>query len=443
MSDIRNFGLSDAFNIRPLVDGKTLSAALSTKPGPWMTQALDIIMAWQLRNPDIIDPAAAIEEVKASDLLSSINGSTKSQAEPRKQGELTSTLISHFLRKELKPLFAQANTKADITPAGRKTIGELPSRSFGQDGPVLDDEKSKPWKHQSAWAIDLLTWICMKLDMKIVEQEWGYLVPPILTLLEDTDTWIRAKGCDLLRLLLLSTPTLLLQRTGLTPLFEDTLTVSLSYLPTLTPQEESAILLPAAFSALLTLIDVAHPPPPPHSRPSTARLASLTRLLRHSILSPFAHASDHPLAATALLAPMPTILDRLGVDAAPHLKDAVPLLAGVLRDALALAAHPPLVLAAARGLRAAVGNAWPRMPAWRGAVLGGVVLCWVRCVEVLGAPGTREDAELGAVREELKACVGMLRAVMVSQGLGEAFEDEVRVLAEADGQLEKLFEGLG
>ena len=440
-SDIRNFGLSDAFNIRPLVDGKTLSAALSTKPGPWMAPALDIIMAWQLRNPDINDLAAAIEEVKASDLLSTANGSTKSQAEPRKQGELTSTLISHFLRKELKPLFAQANTKADITPTGRRKIGEPPPRSFGQDGPVLDDEKSKPWKYHSAWAMDLLTWICMKLDTKIVEEEWGYLVPPILTLLEDTDTQIRAKGCNLLQLLLLSTPTQLLQRTGLAPLFEETLTTSLSYLPTLTPQSESAILLPAAFTALLTLLDAAHPPPPAHSRPSTARQASLTRLLRHSILGPFAHAQDHPLAATALLAPVPALLDRLGVAAAPLLKDVLPLLAAVLRDPLALAAHPPLVLAAARGLRAALANAWPRVPAWRGAVLGGVAVCWMRVVELRG-PGRRGEEGVVAVGEELKACVGVLRAVMVSQGLGEVFEEDVRVLVQADGQLEELFEGL-
>jgi len=408
-----------------------------------MAQALDIIMAWQLRNPDISDAAAAIEEVKASNLLKiDANGSAKSPAEPRKQGELTSALISHFLRHVLKPLFVQAKTKADITPAGRKKIGELPQRSFGQGGPVLDDQNSNPWKYESAWAMDLLAWICMKLDVKIVEQEWGYLLPPVLTLLEDTDTSIRAKGCDLLRLLLLSTPPPLLQRTGLAPLFEDTLTISLSYVPTLTPQEESAVLLPAAFSALLTLIDTAYAPPPPHERLSAARLASLTRLLRRSIIQPFSHVHDYPLAATALLAAAPAVLDRLGVDAIAHLKDLVPLLAGVLADALAVAAQPTLVLAAVRGLRSTIANAWPRVAAWRGEVLRGVAVCWVRVGEEMGGlQGV--NADLLVIKEELRACVGMLREVMVRDGLGKAFEDDTTMLVHADGRLQSLFASLG
>jgi len=51
---------------RPLLKGTDLAKALGTKPGPWMKDALDVVMAWQLRNPDTTDPTAAIEAVKAS-----------------------------------------------------------------------------------------------------------------------------------------------------------------------------------------------------------------------------------------------------------------------------------------------------------------------------------------------------------------------------------------
>jgi len=51
---------------RPLLKGTDLAKALGTKPGPWMKDALDVVMAWQLRNPDVTDTTAAIEAVKAA-----------------------------------------------------------------------------------------------------------------------------------------------------------------------------------------------------------------------------------------------------------------------------------------------------------------------------------------------------------------------------------------
>ncbi|OAA56015.1 tRNA nucleotidyltransferase [Cordyceps fumosorosea ARSEF 2679] len=54
----------DAPQLKRLVDGRELAKALGVKPGKWTGQALDVCVAWQLRNPDETDPAPAIEEVK-------------------------------------------------------------------------------------------------------------------------------------------------------------------------------------------------------------------------------------------------------------------------------------------------------------------------------------------------------------------------------------------
>lgn len=54
----------DAPQLKRLLDGRTLAAALGVKPGRWTGQALDVCIAWQLRNPDATDPAPAIEEVQ-------------------------------------------------------------------------------------------------------------------------------------------------------------------------------------------------------------------------------------------------------------------------------------------------------------------------------------------------------------------------------------------
>lgn len=61
---LNELDVMDASAIRCIVDGKILSKALGVKPGKWMGPALDVCMAWQLRNPNSTDQEAAIEEVR-------------------------------------------------------------------------------------------------------------------------------------------------------------------------------------------------------------------------------------------------------------------------------------------------------------------------------------------------------------------------------------------
>lgn len=61
---LQQLDLMDAPSIKPLVDGRQLSQALNIKPGKWMASALEVCMAWQLRNPQTTDPAGAVDEVR-------------------------------------------------------------------------------------------------------------------------------------------------------------------------------------------------------------------------------------------------------------------------------------------------------------------------------------------------------------------------------------------
>lgn len=61
---IQTLNLAEAYALKPLLDGKTLAKALETPPGPWMKSALDVVMAWQLRNRGVTDLSEAIEEVR-------------------------------------------------------------------------------------------------------------------------------------------------------------------------------------------------------------------------------------------------------------------------------------------------------------------------------------------------------------------------------------------
>ncbi|KAI1801834.1 hypothetical protein F4811DRAFT_532529 [Daldinia bambusicola] len=63
LDHLHELDVMEATSLKRLIDGTQLSKALGVKPGPWMTQALDVCVAWQLRHPEATDPAGAVEEV--------------------------------------------------------------------------------------------------------------------------------------------------------------------------------------------------------------------------------------------------------------------------------------------------------------------------------------------------------------------------------------------
>ncbi|CEI62926.1 hypothetical protein FVEN_g505 [Fusarium venenatum] len=65
LDHLAKLDLYEVTSLKKLLDGKGLVKALGTKPGKWTGPALQVCIAWQLRNPDATDPAGAIEEVKS------------------------------------------------------------------------------------------------------------------------------------------------------------------------------------------------------------------------------------------------------------------------------------------------------------------------------------------------------------------------------------------
>ncbi|KAL8705170.1 MAG: hypothetical protein Q9201_001707 [Fulgogasparrea decipioides] len=63
LSTLKDLDLLEVYQLKPLVTGDKLSKALGVKPGPWMSKALEMVVAWQLRNPDEQSEEAAISEI--------------------------------------------------------------------------------------------------------------------------------------------------------------------------------------------------------------------------------------------------------------------------------------------------------------------------------------------------------------------------------------------
>ena len=112
------------------------------------------------------------------------------------------------------------------------------------------------------------------------------------------------------------TPTDFLRRTGLGEVFEAALVPFLSYLPTLTPEEESIQLLNAVYPSLLLLARTRFPgqddlPP---------RQKALDQIMRVGILNGYWHVSENVKVAEMLVRRMADVIVAMKILSVKHLK---------------------------------------------------------------------------------------------------------------------------
>ena len=171
---------------------------------------------------------------------------------------------------------------------------------------------------------------------------------------------MKAKGCELLTILLKNTAPQLLERTGLGDVFEDALMPCLSYLPSLTPPAQSASLLAQAYPALLQLSRVRYPysvslksltsAPAKRQRYGyeeqgladenyKRKRVFLDKIMRDGILAGYAHCREVYRVAVVLVDQMGPIVEEMGIWAVKHLRVRLSILP-CLRLSLP-STHPP------------------------------------------------------------------------------------------------------
>jgi hypothetical protein len=62
---LQELDVINAPSLKRIIDGTQLAKALGVKPGKWMAKAMEVCVAWQLRHPNVTDPAGAVEEVSS------------------------------------------------------------------------------------------------------------------------------------------------------------------------------------------------------------------------------------------------------------------------------------------------------------------------------------------------------------------------------------------
>jgi tRNA nucleotidyltransferase (CCA-adding enzyme) len=374
-----------------------------------MKDALDVVMRWQLRNPGRKDTTEAIEQVRIA----------KDQSPT--PGELTSDLMTYFLQLTIRPLFAKTHTQ-QVTSQGRKVHTTVLPKKYERGS---QDEKT--WKGRDGYALDLLRWVICVADANLVEANWHAIVPPLLSMLDDIDTEYKAQGCELLKSLLDKTPPLLLKRTGLAEVFEEALMPCLGYLPTLTPEDQSARLLSIAYPTLISLSNTLSSTAPSTSTPSP-RTTLLDNLIRKGVLMTFTYCPEHAKINTVTTKNLAVILNSLGLESVKHLSFVLSMLSSILTHPF-VTASPSLLLSSIQALQALVLNTWPRIHVYKTEVLKCVAVPWIR-IEQEGGEGWKE------VKKECRTTVQILRDAL---GENEEFEAEIAEMKKVDGRLEGLF----
>ena len=412
---LQDLDLLEACSFKPLMDGTSLAKALGAKPGPWMKDALEVVMAYQLRNP---------EKANRDDAITAVQHHQK----PQNGGELTSSLVKHFLKLTIRPLFIKAKPST-VTDAGRKNTTTVLPKKITVEG--MDDGVNKPWKNdREAYALELLKWCVRSMDERLVEEVWPQIVPPCLTLIDDWEARYKTMGVQLLDGVLRIASSNLLSKTGLGEVFEAALMPCLAYLPTITPEEESVPLLNATYAALIQLATVRYPSTPSPPNISRARTRYLDTIIRKGILFGYTHCSNYPRIVTTLLTHLAPLLNALGIESVKHLKFILPMLSETLCHPLANA-HPSLLLAATKAMQTVILNGWPRMVVHRGEVLKGLTFCWVKM------EGEQSDTAVG-LKVEMREAVAMLWAAVEKE---VDFDADCETLVEAEPRLQGLFTG--
>ncbi|KAK3955130.1 hypothetical protein QBC32DRAFT_381238 [Pseudoneurospora amorphoporcata] len=311
-----------------------------------------------------------------------------------KQDFITTTILPTYLR----PLFSKSSPQASITPSGRPSAYG-PNPDARPSGLPDDSSLTKPWKFIDLRAVTVFEWAVSEADEEsTITKSWPLFIPVLLTLADDNSTSVRKRGLVILSKFLDKFPSRILSDTGLNKVFEDTALPSLSYLPSVTPEEESVELLGPAYAALRCLVG---------KLSGEKRNKLLDRVVREGILMGYFHAKEYVRIVEVLCREMGDVLVEMGVDAVKHLKDIIPMLSTILTDPFA-SLHPPTLLSAIKALQAVLATCWPRIPnsPWQDEIINLLVLCWLNL-------GTSDN--FPTIREALVQTADALAAVLATE----------------------------
>lgn len=261
-------------------------------------------------------------------------------------------LAEDLLAGLLRPLFARSRPAA-VTASGRKAEFVEPTPQAVHEDPAL-----KPWKHEHRYAVAVFEWAVSASDVglgflqrgsiltdhtlqqDILAKSWPSYTPILLTLLDSAETEMKTRAIRIFSAFWARCPPGLMDRVGLTSVFEDAVFPAVLYLPSLTPEDESILLLDAAYPALAQLAGLSHAPPPSplHGQPAnqadekeTERIITtpdltaqqrklMDKIVRDGVMTGHFHARDYARLTMLFCEELHLLVSGTGILAIKYLK---------------------------------------------------------------------------------------------------------------------------
>ncbi|KAK7996798.1 hypothetical protein PG989_004838 [Apiospora arundinis] len=322
----------------------------------------------------------------------------KAAASSSKADFITDTLLTQHLR----PLFSKSRP-ATVTASGRKAaFVEAP------DAAMLEDRAAKAWKYTHVYAVTVFDWAVRaaaattttkqqkkKVDDEVVvpllAQTWHLFTPVLLTLLDESETALKVRALGIFGAFWSGCPPGLMDQVGLASVFEDAVFPAVHFLPNITPEDESRLILNAAYPALFQLAglttdrDATTATTNSNEEVKTATLTTaqrklLDRIIREGILTGYFHAKDHIKLTVVFCEKLSYAVNGMGILSVKYLKDILPMISEVMINPFGTK-YPQSVLSATQLLQAILRCCWPRISGYQTEIVRILTVCWLNIAD--------------------------------------------------------------
>ncbi|GAA5940462.1 hypothetical protein JCM10213_007540 [Rhodosporidiobolus nylandii] len=354
-------------------------------------------------------------------------------------------LVRHLLSTSLPPFFKPH-------PKLNPSTGRVLSRPLGGDRGLQDwyeetEDDATGWRPQAGLG-GVVQVVIEALQPGEVEDLWPFLLPPLLSYLDDFEQRNRIVGITLLDSLLDRVDASLLRRTGVGKVFEKSLDSCFSALS----DPLSPDVLAHAHPVALKLLNLQHPPPSVMLSSSTSeepRFTALSALLTSSVLHSWEFKGQHVSIERITARAIPPLLDALGSGTIRYLQVLVPHLCELLVASATAAGGTwsletaKMMCEAAIALERVVKHGKLRIKRWEGKIVGAVAQVWVGMEESDGAKNLAQGPGGAEALENLREALQGLMATLIAAGdAGDAGDAEEPAFPARLRDMGPIFSGL-
>ncbi|ODV91253.1 hypothetical protein CANCADRAFT_44857 [Tortispora caseinolytica NRRL Y-17796] len=251
------------------------------------------------------------------------------------------------------PIFR--NAKAPNKPSHTGESKESQLLSLTEPRTYDATEEGDPALVQRYWAVPMFITALSLLTESQVKDSWRDITMVTLNLLDDTNSWFRIQGCVALESLLRATSDQFWTRTGIHNVYWESIQNYMSFIPPMTPVNESIALLTATFKCANSLAKKSLP------LQKDAIIAQLDEtVIRQGLLKIYNMAGTNILINILVLNQIPIYCDTMGIYIVRHLMPLLDIPLKTLSDPF-ITASPELADAALDALTSLVKTAWPRI----------------------------------------------------------------------------------